>query len=151
MGLASSERSAVFELIRVLHRLFTDSHDMTDAPAIRPLRPAIPAQAWIVLVVMALIGISIALGGRVIAQQFVSGLMLGAIYLTVAVAFTLTIGVLNFLNFTIPSLFMLTGMVAWGLTNSRTVAFAGGWAWLVRFVRPRPWIAASAFHPGSSR
>ncbi len=107
---------------------------MTDAPAIRPLRPAIPAQAWIVLVVMALIGISIALGGRVIAQQFVSGLMLGAIYLTVAVAFTLTIGVLNFLNFTIPSLFMLTGMVAWGLTNSRTVAFAGGWAWLVALI-----------------
>ena len=25
---------------------------------------------------------------------------------------------------------------------------SGGWAWLVRFVRPRPWIAASAFQPG---
>ena len=28
---------------------------------------------------------------------------------------------------------------------------SGGWAWLVRLVRPRPWIAASAFQPGSSR
>ena len=28
---------------------------------------------------------------------------------------------------------------------------SGGCAWLVRLVRPRPWIAASAFQPGSSR
>ncbi len=42
----------------------------------------------------------------------------------------LTIGVLNFLNFTIPTLFMLTGMVAWGLMANGYVKFAGGWAWL---------------------
>ena len=61
----------------------------------------------------------------------VSGLLLGAIYMTVAVAFTLTIGVLNFLNFTIPTLFMLTGMVAWALLSQQQLAFAGWWAWLV--------------------
>lgn len=41
--------------------------------------------------------------------------MLGSVYVTVAVAFTLTIGVLNFLNFTIPTLFMLAGMMGWAL------------------------------------
>jgi branched-chain amino acid transport system permease protein len=56
-------------------------------------------------------------GGRTLAQQVVSGLMLGGIYVAVAVAFTLTIGVLNFLNFTIPTLFMITGMVAWWLAR----------------------------------
>jgi branched-chain amino acid transport system permease protein len=56
-------------------------------------------------------------GGATLAQQIVSGLMLGGIYVAVAVAFTLTIGVLNFLNFTIPTMFMLTGMVAWGLAR----------------------------------
>ncbi len=83
---------------------------------------------------MALVGLGVAIGGRVIAQQVVSGLMLGAIYLTVAVAFTLTIGVLNFLNFTIPSLFMLTGMVAWGVLSSGTLAFAGSYAWILALV-----------------
>ena len=52
-----------------------------------------------------------------ILQQLISGLMIGGIYVMVAVAFTLTIGMLNFLNFTIPALFMLSGMVAWGLTT----------------------------------
>jgi branched-chain amino acid transport system permease protein len=52
-----------------------------------------------------------------IVQQVVSGLMLGGIYVMVAVAFTLTIGMLNFLNFTIPPIFMLAGMVAWGLSR----------------------------------
>lgn len=52
-----------------------------------------------------------------ILQQVVSGLMLGGIYVMVAVAFTLTIGMLNFLNFTIPPIFMLAGMCAWGLTR----------------------------------
>lgn len=56
-------------------------------------------------------------GGRTLAQQVISGLMLGGIYVAVAVAFTLTIGVLNFLNFTIPTLFMLTGMAAWGFAR----------------------------------
>lgn len=46
-------------------------------------------------------------------QQFVSGLMLGGVYVMVAVAFTLIIGMLNFLNFTIPPIFMITGMLAW--------------------------------------
>ncbi len=52
-----------------------------------------------------------------LVQQLISGLMIGGIYVMVAVAFTLTIGMLNFLNFTIPALFMLAGMVAWGLTT----------------------------------
>jgi branched-chain amino acid transport system permease protein len=51
--------------------------------------------------------------------------------MTVAVAFTLTIGVLNFLNFTIPTLFMLTGMAAWALLSQQQLALAGWWAWLV--------------------
>ena len=46
-------------------------------------------------------------------QQITTGFMLGSIYVTVAVAFTLTIGILNFLNFTIPAIFMITGMIAW--------------------------------------
>jgi len=50
-------------------------------------------------------------------QQVVNGVMLGAVYVTVAVAFTLTIGILNFLNFTIPALFMLAGMVGWSLAT----------------------------------
>jgi branched-chain amino acid transport system permease protein len=51
-----------------------------------------------------------------ILQQILNGLMLGSIYVGVAVAFTLTIGILNFLNFTIPALFMLAGMVGWSLS-----------------------------------
>ncbi|QOL81392.1 branched-chain amino acid ABC transporter permease [Pseudooceanicola spongiae] len=50
-----------------------------------------------------------------LVQQIVNGLMLGSVYVTVAVAFTLTISILNFLNFTIPTLFMVAGMVSWGL------------------------------------
>jgi len=84
-----------------------------------------------VAAVVALIGLAIATGGPVIVRQVVSGLLLGAIYMTVAVAFTLTIGVLNFLNFTIPSLFMLTGMVAWASVSRGYLTFAGTWAWLV--------------------
>jgi len=44
-------------------------------------------------------------------QQIVNGLMLGGVYVMVAVAFTLTIGMLNFLNFTIPALFMISAMM----------------------------------------
>jgi branched-chain amino acid transport system permease protein len=88
-------------------------------------------QAVYALAFLALVAIGIMLGGRVIAQQIVSGIMLGGIYLTVAVAFTLTIGILNFLNFTIPSLFMLTGMIAWGLISFKFLTFAGSWAWLL--------------------
>ena len=50
-------------------------------------------------------------------QQVINGLMLGSIYISVAVAFTLTIGILNFLNFTIPALYMLAGMVGWSLSH----------------------------------
>lgn len=48
-----------------------------------------------------------------ILQQLINGVMLGAVYVTVALAFNLTIGILNFLNFTIPPLFMAAAMVAW--------------------------------------
>ena len=107
---------------------------MTNATAIGAPMKSITTKALVVVVIAAVFALAIALGGRVIAQQIVSGLMLGAIYLTVAVAFTLTIGVLNFLNFTIPSLFMLTGMIAWGLREKGLLGFAGGWAWLVALI-----------------
>jgi branched-chain amino acid transport system permease protein len=55
-----------------------------------------------------------------LAQQLINGLMLGSIYVLVGVAFTMTIGVLNFLNFSIPAIFMLGGMVSWGF-----IALAG--------------------------
>ena len=51
-------------------------------------------------------------------QQVVNGLMLGSIYAMVAVALTLSIGVLKFLNFSIPGLFMIGGMAAWALVRS---------------------------------
>jgi branched-chain amino acid transport system permease protein len=50
-----------------------------------------------------------------LAQQLVNGLLLGSIYTLVGVAFTMTIGVLNFLNFSIPAIFMLGGMLSWAL------------------------------------
>ncbi len=48
--------------------------------------------------------------------------MLGSIYAMVAVALTLSMGVLKFLNFSIPGLFMIGGMVTWALTR-------GGMPW----------------------
>jgi len=57
-----------------------------------------------------------------IEQQIVNGIMLGSVYALVAVAFTLAIGVLNFLNFSIPGLFMLGGMVTWYVLKA-------GFAW----------------------
>ncbi len=51
-------------------------------------------------------------------QQVVNGLMLGSVYALVAVAFTLAIGVLNFLNFSIPGLFMVAGMFTWFLLKA---------------------------------
>lgn len=73
--------------------------------------------------------------GMLLIQQFVNSLMLGSVYVTVAVAFTLTIGVLNFLNFTIPSLFMIAGMIGWALA-----------VWGVPFglSGPLPWPVALA-------
>ena len=46
-----------------------------------------------------------------VIQQLVNGLMLGGVYVMVAVAFTLIIGMLNFLNFTIPALFMFAAVL----------------------------------------
>lgn len=56
-------------------------------------------------------------------QQIVNGLMLGGIYVLIAVAFTLAIGILNFLNFSIPGIFMLGAVVIWHF-------LASGWPWL---------------------
>jgi len=63
-------------------------------------------------------------------QQIVNALMLGGILAFVAVAFTLTIGMLNFLNFTIPALFMLAGMVTWALSTAGPHPFGFGWHWV---------------------
>jgi branched-chain amino acid transport system permease protein len=52
-----------------------------------------------------------------LSQQIVNGLMLGSIYAMVAVALTLSIGVLKFLNFSIPGLFMIGGMATWALVR----------------------------------
>jgi branched-chain amino acid transport system permease protein len=54
----------------------------------------------------------------VLSQQIVNGVMLGSIYAMVAVALTLSIGVLNFLNFSIPGLFMIAGMTTWALIHA---------------------------------
>ncbi|HEX3504832.1 MAG TPA: branched-chain amino acid ABC transporter permease [Xanthobacteraceae bacterium] len=57
-------------------------------------------------------------GIAIFYQQIVNGLMLGSIYAMVAVALTLSIGVLRFLNFSIPGLFMIGGMAMWALVRS---------------------------------
>jgi branched-chain amino acid transport system permease protein len=44
--------------------------------------------------------------------------MLGSIYAMVAVALTLSIGVLKFLNFSIPGLFMIGGMATWAFIRA---------------------------------
>jgi len=75
-------------------------------------------------------------GGRAIfSQQIVNGLMLGSIYAMVAVALTLGIGVLRFLNFSIPGLFMIGGMMTWALVRA-------GLAW--------PLAAAAALMVGAA-
>ena len=53
-----------------------------------------------------------------IGQQIINGLMLGSVYAMVAVALTLSIGVLNFLNFSIPGLFMIGGMAFWAISRA---------------------------------
>jgi branched-chain amino acid transport system permease protein len=53
----------------------------------------------------------------IFSQQIVNSLMLGSVYAMVAVALTLSIGVLRFLNFSIPGLFMLAGMTTWALVR----------------------------------
>jgi branched-chain amino acid transport system permease protein len=68
----------------------------------------------------------------IFSQQIVNGLMLGSIYAMVAVALTLSIGVLKFLNFSIPGLFMIGGMLTWALVrNAVPWPFAAGAALLV--------------------
>jgi branched-chain amino acid transport system permease protein len=67
-------------------------------------------------------------------QQLVNGITLGAVYVTVAVAFTLTIGILDFLNFTIPGLFMLSGMVAWAALSGGWFSKLGAFAWIPSLV-----------------
>jgi branched-chain amino acid transport system permease protein len=54
----------------------------------------------------------------IFAQQIVNGVMLGAIYAMIGVALTLSIGVLRFLNFSIPGLFMLGGMITWAMIRA---------------------------------
>ena len=55
-------------------------------------------------------------------QQIVNGLMLGGVYVMVAVAFTLIIGMLNFLNFTVPALFMLASVLMWAILEGHGIA-----------------------------
>lgn len=102
------------------------------ARAASPVRATVLAGLGIVVTVAL---VTLLPGGATLAQQIVSGLMLGGIYVAVAVAFTLTIGVLNFLNFTIPTLFMLTGMVAWGLARwGLPFGLSSGLHWLPALV-----------------
>lgn len=63
-------------------------------------------------------------------QQIINGLMLGGILAFVAVGFTLTIGMLNFLNFTIPALFMVAGMTLWALATAGPHPFGVGMHWI---------------------
>ena len=44
--------------------------------------------------------------------------MLGSVYAMVGVALTLSIGVLKFLNFSIPGLFMIGGKTTWALVRT---------------------------------
>jgi branched-chain amino acid transport system permease protein len=107
---------------------------MSIALGVETARKALLGPAVAAAIVLVFVAAAIGIGGVVIARQVVSGLLLGAIYMTVAVAFTLTIGVLNFLNFTIPTMFMLTGMAAWGLLSNGYLTFAGGGAWLIALI-----------------
>lgn len=54
-----------------------------------------------------------------VEQQLINGLMLGSVYALIAVAFTLAIGVLNFLNFSLPGVFMVAGMLTWYLLRAQ--------------------------------
>lgn len=98
-----------------------------------------------------------------ISQQIVNGLALGSIYAMVAVALTLSIGVINFLNFSIPGLFMVGGFGLWvfiGLGLPWPAAFAlaliaGGllafvverftWRWMRNVEHFVPLVSSMAF------
>ena len=70
-----------------------------------------------------------------LGQQIINGLMLGSVYAMVAVALTLSIGVLNFLNFSIPGLFMIGGMAFWALSQA-------GLHWLLAIIGAVAIVAA---------
>ena len=53
-----------------------------------------------------------------LSQQLINGLMLGGVYVLVAVAFSICWGILNILNFTVPALFMVGGFGVWVMTNA---------------------------------
>ena len=74
-----------------------------------------------------------------VIQQLVNGLMLGGVYVMVAVAFTLIIGMLNFLNFTIPALFMFAAVLMYA-TMTGTLPF-GNDVILLIFGADYRWIA----------
>jgi branched-chain amino acid transport system permease protein len=76
----------------------------------------------------------------VLLQQIVNGLMLGGVYVMVAVAFTLVIGMLNFLNFTIPALFMVAAVMMWA---TMTGGFGAGFDSLITSITgaQNKWIA----------
>src|SRR3569833_251597 len=103
---------------------------MSGSPGLAGVRNPVSGPAIAAAAIIILLALGVELGGKDIAHQVVSGLLLGAIYMTVAVAFTLTIGVLNFLNFTIPTLFMPVSMNAWGLLAGGYLSLAGRGAWL---------------------
>jgi len=48
-----------------------------------------------------------------LGQQVVNAAMLASIYMLVAVSFSIAIGILNFLNFSIPGVFMLSALTVW--------------------------------------
>jgi len=82
-----------------------------------------------------------------LAQQVVNGLLLGSVYALVAVAFTFAIGILNFLNFSIPGIFMFAGMLSWAMLRADfslpivvLAALASGavLSWVVERVTWRP-------------
>ena len=74
-------------------------------------------------------------------QQLINGLMLGGLYVMVAVAFTLIIGMLNFLNFTIPALFMFAAMMMWA-TMTGNLPFGNDFLFAV-FGEHHIWIAGA--------
>ncbi|WP_213771732.1 branched-chain amino acid ABC transporter permease [Bradyrhizobium sp. dw_78] len=89
-----------------------------------------------------------------LAQQLVNGLLLGGIYALVALAFSLTIGILNFLNFSIPALFMLGGIVSCamlskgygiGLSVAVALAVTGGASLIIERFTFR-WLKNSDSH-----
>jgi branched-chain amino acid transport system permease protein len=89
--------------------------------------------------------------------------MLGSIYAMVAVALTLGIGVLRFLNFSIPGLFMIGGMLTWALVRNAVpwpLAAAGAlllgaaaslavelftWRWMRKAEQFVPLVSSMAF------